>query len=198
MPLVVLGRYAAHLTARSHQVQGFDTSSRMVALARAKVPTATFEVADMCQLPSADASTDIVVNTLAMTHQEQLGPLFAEAARVLRPGGHLLVSDVRGFFLGSSRTPLLVSTASHGFGYIPAWSHSTASYIRASVDNGFVVRDCHELIAPTQDRPEDDPAEPIRTGEPASIWDLNPWAPTAARAVRDDRVCLITWHFQRR
>lgn len=150
----------------------------------------------MRRLPVANASTDMVVNTLAMTHQERLGPVFAEAARILRPGGHLLVSDVRGYFLGSSRTPLLASSVSRGFGYIPAWSHSTAAYLRAALDNGFVVRDCHELVAPTPDRPEDDEPEPI-TDDPTSIWALHAWAPMAAHAVRDDRVCLITWHFGR-
>lgn len=191
------GRYAAHLAARGHRVQGFDTSPAMLAVARAKVPEASFAMADMCRLPVADVSTGVVVNTLAMTHVEQLGAAFAEAARVLRPGGHLLVSDVRGYFLGSGRSPLLASSESHGYGYIPAWSHTTAAYLRAALDNGFLVRDCHELVAPTADRPEDEAAEPIRADEPASIWALHPWAPAAAHAARDDRISLITWHFER-
>ncbi|MDQ6642816.1 MAG: class I SAM-dependent methyltransferase, partial [Actinomycetota bacterium] len=62
------GRYAAHLTDRGHVVHGFDTSRGMLALARAKVPSAHFALADMTDLPLPDSSVDAVVNTLAMTH----------------------------------------------------------------------------------------------------------------------------------
>ncbi len=106
------GRYAGHLAARGHEVHGFDTSPGMLMLARAKVPTARFERADMTDLPLPDSSADVVVNTLALTHVADLAPAFAEAARVLRPGGHLLISDVRGYYTGSSRTPLVQTTLS--------------------------------------------------------------------------------------
>ncbi|MDZ5621929.1 class I SAM-dependent methyltransferase [Nocardioides bizhenqiangii] len=190
------GRYTAHLAARGFDVRGFDTSPGMLEIARVKVPAADFGLAEMARLPIADHSVDIVVNTLALSHVEDLAPAFAEAARVLRPGGHLLVSDVRGYFLGSRRTPLLGQNEL-GPGYIPGWAHPTGEYLRAALAAGLVVRDCQELVAPVVDRPEDEIPVPPTPGEPASIWDLHPWAPVAARAVRDDRVCLITWNFVR-
>ncbi len=190
------GRYAAHLAARGFDVRGFDTSPGMLALARAKVPDAGFAMADMVRLPVADYSVDVVVSTLALSHVEDLAPAFAEAARILRPGGHLLVSDVRGYFLGSWRTPLL-ARGEQGYGYIPGWAHPTGDYLRAALAAGLTVRDCQELVAPVPDRPEDEDPLPRTPGEPASIWVLHPWAPAAARAVRDDKVSLITWHFVR-
>ena len=42
---------------------------------------------------------------------------------------------------------------------------------------------------------EPEPEKPV-PGQPMSIWDLHPFVPAAARAVRDDRVCLVVWHFQ--
>jgi len=169
----------------------------MLAVARAKVRDAVFAAADMARLPLEDASVDVVVNTLALNHVEDLGPVFAEAARVLRPGALLLVADVRGYFVGSRRTPLVEWNERVGFGYIPAWSHPTGDYLRAAIAAGLVARDCQELVASVPDQPEDEDPEVPPPGEPASIWALHPWAPAAARAVRDDRVSLITWHFVR-
>jgi hypothetical protein len=40
-----------------------------------------------------------------------------------------------------------------------------------------------------------DPEPPV-PGRAMSIWELHPWVATAARAVRDDRVCLVVWHFR--
>ncbi len=61
------GRYAAHLASLGHQVHGFDVSPGMLTIARAKVPRGSFAVTAMDVLPVADASVDIMVNTLAMT-----------------------------------------------------------------------------------------------------------------------------------
>ena len=190
------GRYAVHLAARGHEVHGFDTSPGMLGVAGSKVPGGRFGLADMGDLPLPDDSADVVVNALAVNHVEDLDPVFAEAARVLRPGGHLLVSDVRGYFTGSMRTPLLEYDARGGIGYVPAWSHPTGDYLRAGLRAGLTVRDCQELVAEVRPDEIDDEPAPLAPGEPASIWELHPFVPAAAHAVRDDRPCLITWHFQ--
>ncbi|WP_366521096.1 class I SAM-dependent methyltransferase [Lapillicoccus sp.] len=54
-------------------------------------------------LPLPDGEVDHVVCSLALTHVSDLRPFFAEAARVMRPGGHLLLVDTRGHFTGSRR-----------------------------------------------------------------------------------------------
>ncbi|MEO5852300.1 MAG: class I SAM-dependent methyltransferase [Nocardioides sp.] len=195
------GRYAAHLAALGHRVHGFDTSPGMIAVARAKVPAAVVGLADMADLPLADGSVDLVVNTLAMTHVEDLGPVFDEAARVLRPGGHLLVSDVRGYFPGSDLTPLVEETTTGELGYMRSWSHPTSHYLQAAIPAGFLVRDCRELEvgAAQQDEPTEPPAPPALPvpGEPPSIWALHAWVPEAAHAVHGRRRCLVVWDFER-
>jgi len=191
------GRYAAQLAARGHDVHGFDTSAGMLTLARTKVPDGHFEEAEMTAMPMADSTADLVVNTLAITHVEDLVPVFAEAARILRPGGHLLISDVRGYFIGSDRTPLITWNLADEVGYIPSWSHPTSKYLQAAIPAGFLVRDCQELTAPASCRDEpDEPPVPPTPGQPPSIWDLHTWAPEAAGAVHGQRTCLILWQFQ--
>jgi len=191
------GRYAAHLAARRHEVHGFDTSPGRLALARQKMPDGHFGLADMAAMPMADGSADVVVNTLAMTHVEDLGPVFAEAARLLRPGGHLVVSDVRGYYVGSDRTPLVEETPAGEIGYIRSWSHPTSSYLRAAIPSGLRVRDCREIEvgaeAPTEPF---NPPTAVTPGEAPSIWDLHTWVPEAAHAVHGRRRCLIVWDFE--
>jgi SAM-dependent methyltransferase len=53
-----------------------------------------WELADACALPFADASFDRVLCVEAMFHFASRRAFFAQAARVLRPGGLLVASDV--------------------------------------------------------------------------------------------------------
>ncbi|GIE31681.1 hypothetical protein Ait01nite_047260 [Actinoplanes italicus] len=81
-------------------VHGADLSPDMVELARRAGPDIGFEVADVAALPWADASLDVIVSTLSA--HEWPGPeaAAAEFARVLRPGGRLMIYDFRFARLG--------------------------------------------------------------------------------------------------
>ncbi|WP_234337094.1 class I SAM-dependent methyltransferase [Streptomyces xylophagus] len=48
---------------------------------------------DLYRLPLPDDAVDTVVCALALEHIPELAPVLAEFARVLRPGGHLRISD---------------------------------------------------------------------------------------------------------
>lgn len=193
------GRHAAYLSRLGHTVHGFDASPHMLAVARAKLPHAHFDEADLRSLPVADASVDSVVCALALAHVELLEPVFAEVARVLRPGGHLVISDTRGHFVGSGRYPLVRWDLEGRFGYLPTWRHATSDYLRAAIPHGFVVRECEEpmrpeplvdLSAPPAPGPPEDP------GSPPNIWELHAWAPEATNAVYRTDPCLIIWDFE--
>ncbi|MFL6002745.1 MAG: class I SAM-dependent methyltransferase [Nocardioides sp.] len=190
------GRYAAHLAARGHAVRGFDTSPGMLEVAQSKLPGVPFGIADVCDLPVPDGCADVMVNALSLCHAEALGPVFEEAARVLRPGGHLLVVGIRGYFMESRLSPLLARSADGELGYIPEWDHSTGDYVRAALHAGFAIRDCQELVAEVVPDDSAEVPEAPTPGEPMSIWELHPWASRAAHAVRDGRPCLSIWHFQ--
>lgn len=71
-------------------VRGVDVSEAMIAAARAKVGLdpegrIAFRVADAAALPFAEESFDLVA-------QVNVPPFFAEIARVLRPGGTVLIA----------------------------------------------------------------------------------------------------------
>lgn len=191
------GRLSSHLAHRGHEVHGFDTSPAMVALARAKVVGAAFAEADLRALPMADGSADLVVCALALTHLPDLAEAFVELTRVLRPGGHLVVSDTRGHYTGSGLYPLVQRDTAGAIGYIPNWRRSTGDYLRAALAVGLRVRACEELLRPDpMTDPDDVPGPREDPTEPPSVWDLVAWAPAATEAAYSDEPCLIVWDFE--
>lgn len=88
------GRITRHLADRGRTVQGVDLSPRMVAAARRAHPDLTFDVASIRNLPHADASFAGVLLWYSTVHTppQSLGAVLRETARVLRPGGHVLVA----------------------------------------------------------------------------------------------------------
>ncbi len=91
------GRHAAYLAAAGHRVIGVDATPEMLEQARAKVPAARFETGDLTALPLPDGAVDLAVCSFALTHCADLGPPVGELARVVRPGGHIVISDVHPF-----------------------------------------------------------------------------------------------------
>lgn len=88
----VLAELIAHRAARLVCV---DISPTVVAAARkrlAAVANVSFEVADMHRLPFPDASFDHVFAMHALNYTRQPETVLSEAARVLRPGGRLIVA----------------------------------------------------------------------------------------------------------
>ena len=80
-------------------VVALDLTPAMVSRARSRCAEAGFDnvhctLSQGETLPFADASFDAVVNRSAIHHFPDPGPILAEVARVLQPGGRLVVSDV--------------------------------------------------------------------------------------------------------
>lgn len=78
------------------RVVGLDITERMLQLARAKrsaTPRPVFLVGDMCALPFADASFDLVTTGYGLRNVPVLTTAIEEIARVLVPGGRVLSLD---------------------------------------------------------------------------------------------------------
>jgi ubiquinone/menaquinone biosynthesis C-methylase UbiE len=88
------GRFAEFLADRGHQVIGTDSSPDMLAHARRRVRAGEFHLADLDQPPLPDNSADVVACVLALVHVLCLELVLADSARMLRPSGDLVVSDV--------------------------------------------------------------------------------------------------------
>lgn len=187
------GRYAEYLAARNHQVIGVDSSPDMLARARVRVPQAEFRTGDLHHLPLADDAADIVVCALALAHVPALGPVMAEFARVLRPGGHLVISDAHHESVFRGSVPSVRGLGGRP-GRLPAHHHLAGDYLRAALPVGLQVRRCEEPRLPA------DPPLHAASGE-VGPWELWPWSlaglvPEAARAANAGRPVTIIWHFQ--
>ena len=93
------GRVLELLAPYIAQGVGADASKAMLALARARLGRAglahcAVRLADMYRLPLADASFDTAVLQMVLHYAEDPAGVLREAARVLRPGGHLIVIDL--------------------------------------------------------------------------------------------------------
>ena len=84
----------------ARRVTGVDRSAAVLARARAladrrRVRNITWKRGELEHVPLADDSTDVVLLSQALHHAEHPARAVSEAIRVLRPGGRLLVLDLR-------------------------------------------------------------------------------------------------------
>ncbi|HXF36049.1 MAG TPA: class I SAM-dependent methyltransferase, partial [Actinomycetota bacterium] len=84
------GDLCRELRASGYRPVGVDFSHSMLTLARAEAPLVE---ADVLRLPFADASADGAVSGFVLRNVVDLGAFFAEAARVVRPGGRIAFLD---------------------------------------------------------------------------------------------------------
>ena len=92
------GRMLELLAPRARQAIGIDRSSEMLRLARVKldragIAAAALRQADMYQLPIDDCAVDCAVLHQVLHYAHSPADALAEAGRVLRPGGRLLIVD---------------------------------------------------------------------------------------------------------
>jgi ArsR family transcriptional regulator len=91
------GRMIELFGVRASEAIGIDRSSDMLRLARAKLESAgvrsSLRQGDMYALPLADCSADCVIIHQVLHYAHAPADAIAEAARVLAPGGTLLVVD---------------------------------------------------------------------------------------------------------
>lgn len=176
------GRHAAYLETLGHEVAGVDGSPEMLEHARRKVPAGEFKEGALDALPFPDASFDAVVCALALTHQPRLEPVLNEFARVLRPGGQAILSDIHwlSLYLGG----VAAVAGPDGPRAMPATRFLPSDYLTATLAAGLTVVSCRE---PRWG------ASPGGHGGP----DAGRNCPEAARAAYRDTPALIVWQFDR-
>lgn len=88
------GRFCRMLAAEGVACTGLDPAPAMVDAARARDPNGTYLTGFAERLPFSDAQFDLVVSYLTLIDIDDHKAAPAEMARVLTPGGHLLIANL--------------------------------------------------------------------------------------------------------
>jgi SAM-dependent methyltransferase len=156
---------------------GINNDPRQLALCRPLQARAgnrfEWREADACALPFADASFDRVLCVEAMFHFASRRAFFAEAARVLRPGGLLVASDivVRGSARAAERADFPIADAIlAGFGPWPDFWGADADHRQLAASAGLQCDRFEDATAntlpshrfTTPSSPPEQPDAPVR------------------------------------
>jgi SAM-dependent methyltransferase len=107
-------------------VIGVDSAPEMLATAQQRSRDAAvaerldFQVADAAALSLPDASVDVAVSTLSLHHWRDVPAILRELHRVVRPGGRVLIYDLRfsysqrQFAAFVAQTPFAAQASAHG------------------------------------------------------------------------------------
>jgi len=92
------GEFALELTRRGAVVTGIDASAAMIDAAKKRAAhhnaDIVFQVATAEQLPFAAEQFDVVTAITILCFIDDAGPVFREIARVLRPGGSVVIGEL--------------------------------------------------------------------------------------------------------
>lgn len=131
------GKNSRWLAPRVACLIGLDFSAGMLRQARSRVsaPHVHYVQANLTAVwPVAAASADVVLFNLVLEHVPALAPVFQQAARVLRPGGQLYVSEYHPTRLAGGRGATIAGEGGVVFG---SYLNTEADYLAALVEAGF-------------------------------------------------------------
>ena len=138
------GRHTARLVELGHDVVAVDGTRSMLDRARERVPQARFVEGDLRALPLDDHAVDLAVCALSLEHLEELERPVAELARVLRPGGTLIISESHPFLRTVGNAPFFRDAAGAG-GVVRSYNHLHGDYLDAFAAAGLELRRCIEV-----------------------------------------------------
>lgn len=137
------GKNTTSLAEHARTVIALDFSSGMLARARERVRKAhvRFVHHDVREpWPVPDAGVDVVVGNLVLEHVADLTPVYAEAARVLRPGGQLFFSELHPERQRRGRQAEFRDPGTGATVRVPAHPHTVSEYLNGGLNAGLVAR----------------------------------------------------------
>jgi SAM-dependent methyltransferase len=124
-------------------LDGVDLTPEMLEGARAKGVYRELIVGDIRRTSLSAAAYDLVMASLADEHLPDVRPLYAEAARIARPAGFLVLAGYHPYFLLNG-----IPTHYHGVSGEPVtietYIHLASDHVQAALAAGWSLREMHE------------------------------------------------------
>jgi ubiquinone/menaquinone biosynthesis C-methylase UbiE len=137
------GRHTVHLAGLGHDVTGIDPSPEMLARAARKRSDLTLVDGFVEDLPFASNSFDAAVCSLLFDHLVEIHDAVGELARVVRPGGRIVISNIH--------PTMSLTGANAAFrdrdgerNYMRGHHHSVSANLNAFRAHGLTVVRCEE------------------------------------------------------
>ena len=144
------GKNTAWLAAHARSLVALDFSDGMLARARERLAGAAnvrFVRHDVREpWPVADAAVDVVVGNLVLEHVADVAPVHAEAARVLRPGGRLLLCELHPERQRRGGQAHFTDAATGVVTHVPAHRHTVSEFVNGGLAAGLVLRHLGEWL----------------------------------------------------
>lgn len=137
------GRYSGYLHKLGHEVLGVDLSPAMLQHAKTRNPKIKFIKSNLKALPLDNNNFDLVICALALTHFSDINQVLTELFRVVRPGGHIIISDIHPWLVALGGQAEFHDKAGKR-GYIRNYIHWHSIYFQAFNRIGLKVLECLE------------------------------------------------------
>ncbi len=135
------GRNTEWLATQAASITALDFSEQMLRRATTRIPQARFIQHDVrTTWPLADDTADIIIAMLILEHVEHLEPLFAEAARTLRPNGNLFICELHPMRQLMGGQAQFSNTKTGERKLVPAFLHNVSDLVNAGLAARFDVR----------------------------------------------------------
>jgi ubiquinone/menaquinone biosynthesis C-methylase UbiE len=131
------------LAERAAEIVGLDFSEEMLARARSRIndPHVRFIQHDARMTwPLPDSSAGVVIAMLILEHVEHLAPVFAEAARVLDPGGQFFLCELHPMRQLAGGQAQFSNTKTGERQLVSAFLHDVSDYVNTGLSSGFELK----------------------------------------------------------
>ena len=141
------GRTGAWLRAAGVEaIDGVDLTPEMLEVARSRGAHRRLVEADVADTGLQDGGYDLVVCSLVDEHLPELGPLYAEARRLARPGGTFVIVGFHPHFIMASGMPTHYDSAAGEPVAIETHVHQLSDHVTAGLEAGWTLAEMRERL----------------------------------------------------
>lgn len=141
------GRNTEWLATQAASITALDFSEEMLrrAATRIQEPKVRFIQHDVrTSWPLGDAAADVIIAMLILEHVEHLQPVFAEAARVLRPNGELFICELHPMRQLTGGQAQFSNAQTGERELVAAFLHNVSDFVNDGLAAGFELRRLEE------------------------------------------------------